>query len=195
MQEGTQKPLVFDLKEFEPWMVKTTGMVWIAPRFKQIVVGRLETQKCRLSPQLVCVEPAQLPLEGILVARGLSRVFAKEQASQLREATAPVTSCDDQLRGRQGCVHVMVVNFSHEEIVLPKGTVLGVAEETSASILAAINEEGTSNFRSTWEEHRKVNMVVNDTSFKQYLQDKLGHLSQAEVSYGTYFNKVPTHFS
>ena len=80
-----------------------------------------------VKPQLVCVEAAQLQLEGILVARGLSRVFAKEQASQLREATAPVTSCDDQLRGRQGCVQVMVVNFSHEEIVSPKGTVLGVA--------------------------------------------------------------------
>jgi AICAR transformylase/IMP cyclohydrolase PurH len=74
----------------------------------------------------------------------------------------------------------MVLNFSHEEIELPKGTTLGVAEETSARIVAAINEEGTSNFRSTGKKHRKVNMVVNNTSFKQYLQDKLGHLSQAE---------------
>jgi hypothetical protein len=66
----------------------------------------------------------------------------------------------------------MVVNFSHEEIVLPKGTVLGVAEETSASIIAAINEEGTSNFKITREKRREVNTVVNDTSFKEYLQDK-----------------------
>ena len=84
-------------------------------------MGRLETAKRRLNPQLVCVESAQFPLEGILVARGLSRVFAKEQPSQLREATAPVKSCDNHLRGRQGCVHVIVVNFSHEEIVLQKG--------------------------------------------------------------------------
>ena len=61
--------------------------------------------------------------------------------------------------------------------LLPKGTVLGVAEETSASIVVAINEDGTSNFRSTSEKHRKVNMVVKDTSFKEYLQDNLGHLS------------------
>ena len=86
-----------------------------------MVVGRLETPKRRLSTQLVCVETAQLPLVGILVARGLSRVFTKEQASQVREATASVTSCDDQLRGRQSCVNVIVVNFSHEEIELPKG--------------------------------------------------------------------------
>ena len=125
VQEETEKIPVFDLKEVEPWMVKTTGTVRIDPRVKQLVVGSLETQKRLLTPQLVCVEPAQIPLEGILVACGLSCVFAKEQASQLREATAPVTSCDDQLRGRQGCVHVMVVNFSHEEIVSPM--LLGVA--------------------------------------------------------------------
>ena len=52
-----------------------------------------------------------------------------------------MTSCNDQLTGRQGCVHDMVVNFSNEEIELPIGTKLGVAEETSASIVAAINEE------------------------------------------------------
>ena len=79
-------------------------------------------------------------------------------------------------------MHVMVVNFSHEESVLQKGTVLSVAEETFASTVAAFNEEGTSNFRSTREKHRKVYMVVNDTSFKEYLQDKLGHLSPAERS-------------
>ena len=45
----------------------------------------------------------------------------------------------------------MVVNFSHEEIELPIGTTLSVAEETYASIVAAINEEGTSNFRSKRE--------------------------------------------
>jgi hypothetical protein len=35
----------------------------------------------------------------------------------------------------------MVVNFSYREIKLPKATVLGIAEETSASIMAAINDE------------------------------------------------------
>jgi hypothetical protein len=37
-------------------------------------------------------------------------------------------------------VHVMVVNFSHEENELPKATVLSVAEETSAGVVAAIND-------------------------------------------------------
>jgi hypothetical protein len=37
-------------------------------------------------------------------------------------------------------VHVMVVNFSHKEVELPKGTVLGVAEEVSEIIVAAVND-------------------------------------------------------
>ena len=78
VQERIQNPLKFDLKEVEPWMVRTTGTVKIAPRVKQIVVGRLEMLKRRVSPQLVCVGPAQLTLEGVLVARGLTRLFAKE---------------------------------------------------------------------------------------------------------------------
>ena len=53
--ERTQAPPVFDMKEVETWMVRTTGTVRIAPRVKQIVVGRIETPKRRLIPQLVCV--------------------------------------------------------------------------------------------------------------------------------------------
>jgi hypothetical protein len=50
----------------------------------------------------------------------------------------------------------MIVNFSHEETELPKGTTLRVAEENSASIVAAINEEGTSNFRNfKLQKHRE----------------------------------------
>jgi hypothetical protein len=37
-------------------------------------------------------------------------------------------------------------------------------------------------FEAQGKKHRRVYMVMNVTSFKQYLQDKLGHLSQAERS-------------
>ena len=50
VQEGTGKPAVFDPKEVEPWVGRTTGTVKIAPTVKQIVVGGLETPKRRLSP-------------------------------------------------------------------------------------------------------------------------------------------------
>jgi hypothetical protein len=58
---------------------KTTESIKLAPRVKQIVEGKLEMPKRRESPELVCVEPAQLPLEDVLAARGLSRTFTKPQ--------------------------------------------------------------------------------------------------------------------
>jgi hypothetical protein len=53
----------------------------------------------------------------------------------------------DQLSGIQtgGYVHVMVVNFSHKKIELPKATVLAVTEETSASTVAEINNKVKTN--------------------------------------------------
>jgi hypothetical protein len=79
-------------------------------------------------------------------------------------------------------VHVMVVNFSHEEIQLPKATVLGVAEETSASIVADINDVVKTNFNHRKKTHCGVNTVLDDANYERYLQDKLGHLSHAERS-------------
>ena len=57
----------------------------------------------------------------------------------------------------------MIVNFSHEENELPKATVLGVAEETSASILAAINDEELPNVSQNGKTPRGVNTAVKDT--------------------------------
>jgi hypothetical protein len=76
----------------------------------------------------------------------------------------------------------MAVNFSHEEIELPKATLLGVAEETSASVVVAINDEEAPGRNDSAKTRRGVNTVVDDSWFKQYLQDKLGHLTQAEKS-------------
>jgi hypothetical protein len=56
----------------------------------------------------------------------------------------------------------MVVNFSHEEIELPKATVLGVAEENSASILTTINDEGNLDSSPSVKTRQGVNTVVND---------------------------------
>ena len=49
MQEGTQNPLKFDLKEDEPWMVRTGK---IAPR---ITCGKVRDAEKSGKPQLVCV--------------------------------------------------------------------------------------------------------------------------------------------
>jgi hypothetical protein len=121
------------------------------------------------NPDLVCVEPFQLPLEGVLAARGISRSFTKApQPNMSQEATNSVTSCD-QLSGTQ-CgmyVHVMVVIFSHEEIQLPMATVLGVAEETSANVVADISDEVKTNSNQRRKTNCEVNTVMVYANYEQ----------------------------
>jgi hypothetical protein len=76
----------------------------------------------------------------------------------------------------------MLVNFSHEEIDLPKATVLGVAEETSASIVAELNNEVKTNSEYSRKFKCGVKTVIEDSIFAQYLQDNLGHLTHKERS-------------
>jgi hypothetical protein len=79
------------------------------------------------------VEPTRLPHEGVLVACGLSRAIPlTTKQARTKRAMARLTSCNDQLSGRQPStyVHVMVAKFSHEEIKLHKATILGLAEKT-----------------------------------------------------------------
>jgi hypothetical protein len=118
--------------------VKTTETIRIAPRVKQIVVGKLELPKGRESPELVCVETAQLPFEGVLAARGLARVVARPLETSPQRTRSTMTSHHSQLRCDR--VPVMLVNFSHEEIELHRATVLGATEETWASLVALIND-------------------------------------------------------
>jgi hypothetical protein len=74
----------------------------------------------------------------------------------------------------------MVANFSHEQIELPKATILGLAEETPNSLVAAINDRETTNFSRGDRKRSRSDAVETDPLFEQYLQDKLGHLSQEE---------------
>ena len=61
-----------ELKNSESWLVKTTQEIRIAPRVKQMVIARVDLPRRQEAPPLVCVEPAQLPNEGVHAARGLS---------------------------------------------------------------------------------------------------------------------------
>jgi len=68
------------------------------------------------------VEQAQFPIEGILPARGISRVGSSEQTPR------SMTSQVDHTAVRARSVHVMVAKFSKQELTIPKATVLGIAE-------------------------------------------------------------------
>jgi len=86
----------------------------------------------------VCIEPAAITIQGILTARALSKVgtVVRETArlmSQTTQAKIDMTT---------NSVHVMLSNFSHEELILPKATILGVAEEV---IETSLNKEKTLN--------------------------------------------------
>jgi hypothetical protein len=69
--------------------VKTTEKIKLAPRVKQVVVGKLEMPKRRESPELVCVELAQLNLERVLAARGLLNVYEATVVDQFAERNDP----------------------------------------------------------------------------------------------------------
>jgi len=113
------------------WIVRATENVTIQPRCRQIIVGRLDSNKKSNLPPLVCVEPAQIPIEGILPALGLTRVEPRSDGS------SQVMSRDgfDTVRTSDNRALVMVANFSKEELTIPKATVLRVAEEITEELV------------------------------------------------------------
>jgi hypothetical protein len=74
----------------------------------------------------------------------------------------------------------MVTNFTREEIVLPKATVLGVAEEISEALVATINTEETPQVRTNKCPNRHSTKEEMDQTFKQYMKEGLAHLTHDE---------------
>jgi hypothetical protein len=61
LSAGPQSELTVQQDKF--WLFRTTKNVTIAPRCRQIVLERLESEKGQSLPPLVCVEPTQTPIE------------------------------------------------------------------------------------------------------------------------------------
>jgi len=118
------------------WFVRAKENVVVAPRCPQIIVGRLQSEKGESLPPLVCVEPARLHIEGILPARALSRVMsgapelARTEVQPSRVKIEPPKTA-----------YVMVANFSSVPLILPKATVLGVAEAVPESLVDRSNTD------------------------------------------------------
>ena len=151
------------------WFVRAKENVVVAPRCRQIIVGRLESEKGESLPPLVCVEPAPLPIEGILPARALSRVMsgapelARNEAQPSRVETEP----------HKNCAYVMVANFSNEPLTLPKSTVLGVAEGVAESLVDRINTDAD-------QPQKPQRKRKNAALYEKLLRNKLDHLSREE---------------
>ena len=56
------------------WLVKAKDIITMAPRSQQVVIGKLELEQEQELPPLVCIDPAHIPIEGVLPARALTRV-------------------------------------------------------------------------------------------------------------------------
>jgi len=153
------------------WLIKSIEDTVIEPRCRQIVLGKLDATKGENLPSVVCVEPAMVPIHGILSARVLTRV----QARPSRQQTSPQGRivCE----AARNCACVMITNFSDEALTVPKATVLGVAEEVSESVVDKINTAGQSSVNTPDETSKSVR---NRELYQKLLKGKLEHLPQHE---------------
>ena len=56
------------------WLLRAKENITLAPRCRKVVIAKLEFEKEKEPPTLVCIEPAKIPVEGIFSARALTRV-------------------------------------------------------------------------------------------------------------------------
>jgi hypothetical protein len=125
-KSSVSSPCVLTTSQSRVWLVKTRENIIIAPRCRQVLTGKVETEKGQSLPPLVCIEPAQIPIEGVVAVRALARV--EQNAGQTIELTS--RSSAEVTRSRNN-TYVMVANFSNQDLTLHKATVLGVAERVS----------------------------------------------------------------
>jgi len=137
------------------------------------VTGIVEPGKEQKLPPLVCIEPDQIPIEGILPARVLSRVEQPEHVM--------TSQGDHKPTGRlHSCECVMVANFIDEALTIPKAIVLGIAEGISESLVDKINAKSETNLTEPAKPPRKRR---NETLYNKLLQGKLDHLTPEERAY------------
>ena len=77
----------------------------------------------------------------------------------------------------------MLANFSQEEIVLPKASVVGVAEAISPCVVAEINDRANPSNTPCFTNGKRTNKNRNATAevkCREYLDSVLGHLTRKE---------------
>jgi hypothetical protein len=84
------------LRESDAWIVKLAATLRLAPRTKHVVKAWVDCQMQQPAPQVICVEVAWLPMEGVLVARavcGSEIVSPNEGETGYRDRTFEVSRC------------------------------------------------------------------------------------------------------
>jgi hypothetical protein len=179
------------------WEVTSRESVTIGARSKQVVRGRLSKQRNQALPNLVCVEPATLPIEGMCTARVVTWVSRDTGPDQIRDLDVPVdrpktashkptNPPDDEENPVQksshtsGTVLLVIANFSDEPLVLQKACLLGLAQEISETSIVSWCEE------KSGEAGLERSFPVGDRGearspkFLKYIDDKLAHLASED---------------
>ena len=114
------------------------------------------------------MEPALIPIEGVLPARVLTRV----RSSGCK--FSPATSQSDRAESGSLNTHVLLENFSSETQTIPKATILALAEEVSEALIEKINAGNETSSETPTKPPRKKK---NDALYKKLLSGKLDHLT------------------
>jgi hypothetical protein len=201
-RDPSSNPPEVVLNESKAWTVACRETVVLQPRAKHTVLGKvLGGGNSRNPPCLLCVEPAHVPIEGICVARVLTRPSVKVHGSQPARKSALLAGCtqlnshapdvthDSKVSEQQDCnfetgypsdsVMLIVVNFSEEKLTLPKGTILGIAQGISENLVVSVSDEEIVDKGTEQTFFSGSNKEVSK-GFKKYVDGKLAHLSRAE---------------
>jgi hypothetical protein len=117
----------------------------------------------------VCIEPATIPIQGVLSALALTRVETREHdMTQLMSSPKQANTV-----ASASSVYVMLTNFSQQELTLPKATVLGLPEKVSETLIDQINIEKPQDTESPTSPQEKAR---NEALYKKLLGGKLYHL-------------------
>jgi hypothetical protein len=155
------------------WLVRAKENITIAPRCQQVVLAKLDYKKERETPSLVCIEPAQVPIEGVFPARALTRVGSND----LESPHATQRADRVETRHSNGRVHVLLANFTKETLTIPKATVLGISEEVSEQLVDEINPGNKTDLQAPPKPPRQKKKEV---LYDKLLQSKLDNLNQED---------------
>jgi len=132
----------------------------LQPRAELTVLGKVQAGNSRNPSCLLCVELAHVTIEGICVPHVVTRPSVAIHRSQTGGKSALPTSCTQlnmhasdfpldlkasklldsspEIRYPPDCITLMIANFSDEEQTVPKGTILGVAQEVSENLVDSV---------------------------------------------------------
>jgi len=164
---------VYSNKTVQPdnsWLVNATENITLAPRCKQIVLGKRVSEGAN-PPPLVCMDPIQIPIMGILFSRALSRVEPGTQEPS--RVTSP--GSHTVTRVSNSCVLLLLANFSDESLTIPKTTIVSLAEQIAEPLVNEINTESKSDTTSPAKPRRKRK---NQALCQKLLHGKLQNLLQ-----------------